>query len=319
MNNMPVSVKLIEYLSVRNLRDSSMKIVRRGFKWFIELFGDMDISDITFGHCEDFRSWLLKGRSESSANTYIRVMRPFFNWCTRRGYLKISPMMGIAEYKVNVRIFDTYKFDEVRKVLEFKCGNPLYRLAFCLGLCSMRESEILNLTISEVDIENSRIKVTPKTEEKAESWVWKIKDTQERFIGLPDFVLRMIIERIGEIDYPYLCLSKRHWQRNIERRNSGTITQENRNRPWGSFPRDFKNFLERVQVTPKRFQDSRKTFARNLIESQDEHFDIEMVREAMGHSTIQTTQIYLNNINKENLAVRSAKVVGKYYVTSPPL
>lgn len=310
---MPVSVKKDEYLKVKNLRDSSVNIFNRGFKWFIELFGDIDVTEVRFGHCDDFKSWLLKGRSESSANAYLRIMRPFWGWLFRRGWIKSSPMEGISLYKVNEKTFDTYSLEDVRAVLGFECSNALYRQAFCLGLSGMRESEILNLTISEIDIENSRIKVTPK-KETAETWGWQIKDNQERYIGIHESVLNMLIKRISEIDFPYVSISRQQWQKNIKARNAGMITHDRRLRPWRAFPRDFKNFLERAGIKPKRFHDSRSTFARNLIES-PEIFDIEMVREAMGHASIRTTQVYLSRINKEKLAVKSSMVFGKCYVS----
>ncbi len=45
--NQPVKVKYLEYLSIRaDLRESSRAILGRAFKWFTDLFGNVDIKAV---------------------------------------------------------------------------------------------------------------------------------------------------------------------------------------------------------------------------------------------------------------------------------
>jgi len=60
--------RLRDYRNRSHLAESSESVLNRALRWFCELHGDIDPVDVGYGHVDDFRSWLKKGRAAASAN-----------------------------------------------------------------------------------------------------------------------------------------------------------------------------------------------------------------------------------------------------------
>jgi len=90
-----VNERLREYQERSNHRESTDEILDRAVRWFVELHGTMPAAVVTFGHVDDFRSWLIKGRSANSANTYLSLLKAFFGWMFKRRYIENDPFNGV--------------------------------------------------------------------------------------------------------------------------------------------------------------------------------------------------------------------------------
>ena len=134
--------RLDQYIKRRNLEESSEDVLRRSIKWFVELNVDISLAEVNYGHVDDFRSWLKKGRSGSTANTYMAMAKGLFSWLFKRGYIESDPFDGCKRYGVSGRHFDIYKPEEIRRIL--LVADIRWRAIVCLALCSMRRAEILN-------------------------------------------------------------------------------------------------------------------------------------------------------------------------------
>jgi len=307
----PVTHKYNEYKNIRSdLRESSVEILDRAVRWFVELFGDIDIRSITFSHIDDYKRWLLNGRSRSAANAYLGMMRSFFSWLNKRRYTTANPFDGVVLYKTTKKKFEIYTKDEIARI--FNVANDLWKLIISLALCGMREAEILNLCVKDIDFESNRIKITPK-KDTSSTWQWGIKDYAEAYIGLDESVTKLLIARCEELeDMPYVTLKKKYWQRNLRKRDEGTLKQRQRNNPWGNFNRDFKKILYRALVDYKRFHDLRSTFA---TERYKQGYGLKELQYLLRHSSIQTTATYVRNINEQDLAARSGETFAEYYAS----
>jgi integrase len=240
-----ISTKYAEYKLIRNdLRESSVEILDRAVDWFIQLHGDLDISQLNYGKIDDYKRWLSKGRSHSSSNTYLAMLKSFFSWLAKRRYIEFNPFDGITLYKTVQKQFEIYSLDEIKRLLSI--SNSLWRLIISLALCSMRESEILNLCVRDIDFDNRRIKITPKKDTKT-TWRWDIKDSDEAYVGFDESISLLLINKVNQLeDMPYVCLKRCYWTRNLWLRDKGKLSQRKRNNPWGNFNRDFRALQKRA-------------------------------------------------------------------------
>jgi len=307
----PVTLRFLQYKAIRSdLRESSVEILDRAVGWFVAVLGDLDVGEIAYTHIDDFRKWLLNGRSPRSANCYLAMMKSFFNWLARRRYIVCSPFEGIQPYKTNEKRFEIYSHEEIRRI--YGVASEPWKSIVSLALCSMRVSEILNLCVSDIDFANNRIKITPK-KDTAETWRWDIKNYREAYVGLDESVTKLLILRCEDLKkMPYVNLKPLYWERNLRKRDEGCLRQRQRNNPWGNFNRDWKSLLHRASVKPKRFHDLRSVFATERL---NEGYDIKELQYLMRHSSIQTTAIYLRNIEEQRLCARSGETFAKHYAT----
>jgi integrase len=306
-----LSDRLNEYKKRSHLRESSIEILDRSAKWFIELHGDLDPGNVTFGQIDDYKSWLLKGRSESAANTYLRVFRPLWSWMAKRGYIKYNPFDGVKLYQICEKKFDVYSFEEIERILTI--SSNLWRTIICLGLCGMRKSEILNLVISDISFDNNRLLITPKKKTEY-TWLWDIKDHNQAYVGFDDTVNKLLksqIESLKGTNQPYVCLKQIHWERNIELNRQDRLPHTLRNDPWGGFTRDFRQLQRRALIKKlKRFHDLRGTFA---TERYAEGYGIKELQYLMRHSSIETTARYIHNFDDKLLVKKSGESFSKKY------
>lgn len=329
-----VSSRIVQYKARSDLRESSVEILDRAVEWFIEQIGDKDVSELAYSDIDDFKRWLLKPRvrplrpgcrwrtgprmyvpSRATANTYLSIFKPFFVWLRRRGYISQDPFDGIRLYVVPEKKFDVYQVDEVSRIL--RVANPLWRTIFCLALSGMRRAEILNLNVRDIDFEKNHILVTPK-KDTADTWRWDIKDSNQRYIGVDECIVRLLIgqcEALQGSKMPYVCLKKSYWERNLRLRDAGELSHRLRNCPWGNFSADFKALLRRARVKSKRFHDVRSTFA---TERYNDDYGLKELQYLMGHSSIQTTARYVRNIEEQKLVAKSSQTFKKYYATNVP-
>jgi integrase len=307
----PVTVKYAEYGKIRSdMRESSVEVLNRAVRWFTELFGDLDVSLVTYSHIDDYKKWLSNGRSRSAANCYLGMLKSFFGWLARRRYIVSNPFEGITLFKVTSKKFEIYTPDEIKRI--YAVSDDLWKLIISLALCGMREAEILNLVVKDIDFENNRIKITPK-KDTAETWRWDIKNYQEAYIGLDESITKLLIARCEKLEeMPYVNLKEKYWRRNIKKRDAGCLRQRQRNNPWGNFNRDFKSLLRRAMVEPKRFHDLRGTFA---TERYKKGYGLKELQYLLRHSSIQTTAIYIRDIDEQRLVARSGEVFAEHYAT----
>ena len=289
------------YLAIKDYRESSLEILGRAVRWYIRLNGD----DISQSAVDDYRAWLKKGRAKSSANTYLRVLKPFFKWVTTRVRL---PELQIKLYRAEAKQFKLYSPDEIQRM--FDVADLRFKCIIALGLSGMRRSEILNLTVKEIDFEKAMVLLSPKRRTET-TWPWEIKNGKMAYIGIPDYAVGWLSQMLEQIPtkQPYLLVPPEHYRKLIKLEK---LSYTQRYCPFGNFNRKFNNLLKRAMVEPKRFHTLRDNFGTDQYR---EWKDIKIVQKLMRHSSIQTTANYIESLDNQELAKKAAKL-NKYYVTN---
>ena len=140
---MELSTLKTEYLT-NNLRISwnTQELTRRTFDYMLKSVGDIDIKYLSTEHAEQYQMWLLKRYSKTTANIYIKTIRPAFRWAQRRRWIK-DDIFSIPLVKVTKEGMRIYESDEVEAMLS-SCPNEMWQTRILLAwTCGLRRSEVL--------------------------------------------------------------------------------------------------------------------------------------------------------------------------------
>lgn len=164
---------------------------------------------------------------------------------------------------------------EIEKIIQ-ATDNPKYKLMISLGYaCGMRVSEVVNLHIADLDIDELVVHIKGA------------KGKKDRISVLPEKLqndLRNIIA--GKSNNDFIFSSNR----------GGKLTTT-------SLQKMFRKSLAKAEVSkPATFHSLRHSFATHLLENGT---DIRYVQELLGHSNIRTTQIYTQVTNPKLKNIKS--------------
>ena len=288
------------YLATADLRPSSIRFKRMSLKYFLEWFGDIPADKVTLAIADDYRTMLAKGRSKRSANGYLSNFKPFWGWLQRHGRISGNPFDGIQLYRITEEPKETFKADELSRLII--CSNRLWRIRICLGLLGCRRGETLNIVVRDIKMTdpNPHILLAPKKQTK-KTWPWDLKSHAVRYIALPETIQfnggtvvglhNDIVQRIDELpkNQPYLCIENNYYEKLIELQKEGKLTDIHATDPTGNFQRSFRALQKRAAVYPlKRYHELRAAF---ITQVADEH-GLPRAAEAAGHSSVETTRRY---------------------------
>lgn len=225
----------------------------------------------------------LKDSSVSTINRHISSLKGYFNYLLENNYIRVNPMEDISTLKKSKLLPKYLSISEVDNLLNIKLVTPFdYRNKAMLELMygtGLRVSELVKLKYSNIDFENSLVRVTGK--------------------GKKDRIIPM-----GEVCAYYLKIYLSEYRNKLLKRNTyDEVFLNNHGKP---ITRQGFNFiLENIKecagitktLTPHVL---RHSFATHLLEG---GADIRSIQEMLGHENISTTNIYtevVNDVLKEN-------------------
>lgn len=309
------------YLERSDLRPASVRFKRKALAYFLEWFDDIPVGCVTAAKAEDYRKLLAKGRSKRSANGYLANFKPFFGWLLRHGAIRSDPFYGLRLYRITELKRETFKARELSWMI--RLASRLWRVRICCGLLGMRRSEVLNLTIREINFSGpqAHILLTPKTKTDT-TWPWGLKSHACRMVALPeamrfeDFTVQLHrdIVRLQEdipAEQPYICLERKYYDRLMNRQRDGKLTDVHSADPTGNMQRAFRYLQRDAGVSPpKRFHELRAAFATKMIVEGG----LEQAAKALGHSSVEITRRY-DRRTQESLVAEIGRLAVNFYQT----
>lgn len=226
------------------------------------------------------RSWLAAmkegGMTSKSINRKISALKSFFKFQLREKKVEVSPLTGIISPKVSKRL-PRYVEKEDMKLLFESVEFPdsfegrTQRLAlFILYNTGIRQSELLNLKESHIDLSNSSLKVLGK-------------GSKERIIPLGKELIDSIRQYLAEKG----------------KEGFGSASATLLVGPAGKklYPKYLYNlttrYLSMVTTSDKKSPHVlRHSFATHLTNN---GADLNAVKELLGHSSLAATQVYTHN------------------------
>ena len=129
----------------------------------------------------ELNRWAKAGNgSESSARKasvgtvhhYYSALRAFFNWIVREGFITHSPIIKVKVAKVKPRVVQPYSAEQIKRMLgvcdyDYQhgarfLGSRNRSLILILVDSGLRLSELANLKLQDIDVENGWVKVMGK-------------------------------------------------------------------------------------------------------------------------------------------------------------
>ena len=242
------------------------------------LFFNEDIIKVSYKDLVKYINSLSNLNARSVAH-HISVINSFYTYLVNNDYIKENPSENIKSPKLAKKLPMYLTIDEINKLLDINLytaydyrNKAMFELLYATGL---RISELINLQFSNVDIDNSIVRVMGK-------------GSKERMVPFNDIAskyLRLYIENYrNEIlngkysDYLFISNAKK------------AITRQ-------GFFKILKAEVKRAgiekDVSPHVL---RHSFATHLLAN---GADIRVIQELLGHSNIVTTEIYTHVVNEK--------------------
>jgi len=250
----------------------------------------MFIQDFTFDDAEDFQAFLFnEGLAAGAVRSYIKKVRPVMNWAWFKRHRQGDPFKGLKLPKVPQTEIRVYSDAELYGMLG--CATILWQARIIAAASAgLRKSEVLNLTVKDIDFEKSVIKVQAK-KKTAHTWPWSPKNYEVRRLPLTEQLNNLLVMIVNElpIGQPYLMITaKRYWWLQ-HLRNKGKMSPRMMNTPDDNFGRPFKRILNDAEISNGCFHDLRKTAITNWLLS---GLTPQEVQKLAGHANIETTMLY---------------------------
>jgi integrase/recombinase XerC len=255
------------------------------FQRFLEIRYE-DIKPQHVNH-HQIRSWIVELNGQSVSNRSIRrklaTLNAFFKYLHRNDVINSNPLKKITTPKFSSPLPSFIKSTEMEELLmhfDFGEGFEAIRNKLIIGLFYMtgiRRSELISLEVENVDLMTQIIKVTGKR-------------NKQRVVpfgqGLKNAITAYLDERASVLSE---C---------GEQSPFFFITKKGRKTYAGLIYRIVTKHLNHVTTNSKKNPHIlRHSFATNMLNN---GADLNVIKEILGHSNLQATQIYMHN-TRENL------------------
>jgi len=277
-----MDVFLREYLASlkleRNLSENTIASYKNDLSSFLNFLKDSGVDDpsqITSKLLNDFFILLTKlGLSSRSSARYFSSLKGFFGYLFSSTYIEINPIEKISAPKVSKGLPNVLNINEIEAILSQpdtskKLGLRDKALLETFYACGLRVSELINLKISDLFLNEEIIRVFGK-------------GSKERFVPIGSSAINWINEYLKN-SRP--LLEKKAKSQHVLFLNSRG-TKLSRMGVWKIVDSNAKLAGIKKEVHPHTF---RHSFATHLLEG---GADLRAVQEMLGHVDISTTQIY---------------------------
>lgn len=235
---------------------------------------NIPLKEITPSSIEKFKKSLKdENFSNATINRYISLLKKMFNLCIKNKLIKTNPCAGVAmlrENNLKIRFLTKEEEKRLFKAVKDEKFSALIKLALYTG---MRKGEILSLKWTNID---------EKSIEILES-----KSGKSRKIPNIGNLKKLLDSLPKENEYVFF--------------NPKTQTR------FQDIREAFSDALKTAQIYNFRFHDLRHTAATRMVEK---GVDLVVIKEILGHSTIQTTMRYAHSL--ETIKERAIKLLSSY-------
>lgn len=269
-------VDFIQYcLFEKGLTDQSVSSYQNDLDVYLSFLQDKNVflvKDITSDYIKEFLK--IRGNSESTSTVAhnLTVIKNFHKYLIKENIVKEDVSLFISRPKLQKRLPRALTVEEVDLLLDITLNTPFdYRNKAMLELiygAGLRVSELVSLTLNQIDLENGLIRIMGK-------------GRKEREIPIGEYgvyYLKLYLEHRG-------MLIKNHRQEDaLFLNNHGKqITRQ-------GFFKILKQLLLDKGLNPDVSPHTlRHSFATHLL---SHGADLRSIQEMLGHSDISTTKIY---------------------------
>lgn len=270
----------IEYLSIeRGLSINTQEAYRNDILFFIEFLASENIESfekIQRAHINRYiRELRSKNYATSSITRKIASLRGWFRWMISMEIITSDPTEALEQPKMARRLPKVLSVAEILELLNEDLTSLERAILELLYACGLRVSELVNLSLSNVNLEQEYVRCFGK-------------GSKERIIPLGNQAKQAICRYLKKRELILL-------DNNISSNalflddNGSPITRQK----VYIFVKNLGNLINKT-LSPHTF---RHSFATHLLEN---GADLRIVQELLGHADVSTTQLY-THVSKKRL------------------
>ena len=244
----------------------------------MNLYLKKDFIKLTKADIQKYIQNLSKNESSNTISRTISSLKSFYKFLEINKYTNTNPLTTIISPKTARKLPKVLSEEEVNKLLDINLNNDFdYRNKAMLELMyssGLRVSELINLTVNDVDIKNSLVRIFGK-------------GSKERVVPLNDYATEALNNYIL---YHRPKLFKQKENNYLFLNNHGN--QMTRQGFFKTLKKIAKEKGIKSELSPHTL---RHSFATHLLKY---GADLRSIQELLGHSDISTTQIYTHITNE---------------------
>lgn len=271
----------LTYLEVeRGLSKNTVLAYENDILGFFDYFKNIeDPNEIKRIHFSEYTVYLAQnGLLSSSVTRKIASIKGFFRFLAANKEIKSNPSLSVSSPKIPKKLPKVISYEEIEKLLKNRLTikeKAVFELLYATGL---RVSELVNLTVKNVDFKTGLIRTTGKgSKDRIVPMGKKAKEALSRYMKERNLLLKTKMGSGAESDYIFLNDKSekisRQWVYNFIKKQGETINKT---------------------ISPHTI---RHSFATHLLEN---GADLRAVQELLGHRSVVTTQLY-THISKKRL------------------
>lgn len=271
----------LTYLEVeRGLSQNTVLAYENDILGFFDYFKNIeDPNEIKRIHFSEYTAHLAEsGLLSSSVTRKIASIKGFFRYLSANKEIKSNPSLSLSSPKIPKRLPKVISYEEIEKLLKNRLTTKekaVFELLYATGL---RVSELVNLTVKNVDFKSNLIKTTGKgSKDRIVPMGKKAKEALNHYMKERGLLLKTKLGSEAESDFVFLNEKSekisRQWVYNFIKKQGETINKT---------------------ISPHTI---RHSFATHLLEN---GADLRAVQELLGHRSVVTTQLY-THISKKRL------------------
>lgn len=269
--------KLKVELKISKNSDHTIRNYITANKDFLD-FTNKDLNGIDKDDVKLFMSEKMENKSSSSTIVFLAALKYSFS-----NLLDRDITLGVKRPKKEKKIPSVLTKEEVKRLMDSIPTKKSKLMAYLTYTCGFRVSELVNLKINDLDFDD---KV---------GHVKQSKGKKDRIFNIPEFLIKSLkkqaeVQKESGKEYLFSGKNERMSDRNFQKiiRNAA------------------KNAEIKKEVHPHTL---RHSFATHLLE---DGTDIRIIQELLGHSSLETTQLYTHisteQIKKAGDAVNRLKL-----------
>ena len=266
----------LEYLEIeKGLSHNTIDAYRRDLYDFVVCAGEQAESLNRASLNLYIRSLKERNFASSSVIRKVATLRGFFKWSTSSGILDKNPASTLEQPKVPKRLPKIISLNDIETILQSGLSELETVVIELLYSCGLRVSELVELKISDIDINSKYVRCFGKgSKERIVPLGDKAKNTLIKFFPIRDLLLKKY-----KINDKRLLLTNDG--RFLTRQDIYNLVHK-------------KGKIVHKNISPHTL---RHSFATHLLEN---GADLRVVQELLGHSDVSTTQLY-THISKKRL------------------
>lgn len=270
--------KYLKYLEFeRKLSDNTIKSYFNDLKDF-DLFFKGDLLKLKY---DDLKKYIatLQDKNSRTISHYITVINSFYSFLVNDSIISDNPCNNLASPKLSKKLPNYLTEEEIDKLLDINLVTPydyrnkaMMELLYATGL---RITELCNLKITDVDINNCIVRVMGKGKKER---IVPVTDLALKYLTIYVTEYRNIILKDKVSDYLFI---------------SNSLTNISRQGFFKIIKKECKRAGISKNVSPHVL---RHSFATHLLKH---GADLRIIQELLGHEDISTTQIYAHLVNEK--------------------